>query len=48
MQWQINGVKMINSEHSDEVETVGTVLANILLLYSSIVFIALLAFNLYY
>jgi hypothetical protein len=39
---------MINSEHSDEVETVGTVLANVILLYCTIVLLALLAFNLYY
>lgn len=39
---------MINSEHSDEVETVGIVLANVILLYSTIVLLALLAFKLYY
>jgi len=39
---------MINSEHSDEVETVGTVLANVIILYSTIVLLALLAFKLYY
>jgi len=38
---------MINSEHSDEVETVGTVLANVIILYSVILLLALLAFNLY-
>jgi hypothetical protein len=38
---------MMDSEHSDEVETVGTVLANIVLLYSVILLLALLAFKLY-
>ena len=35
---------MMDSEHSD---SVGTIIANVIILYSSIVFIALLAFNLY-
>jgi hypothetical protein len=39
---------MINSEHSDEVETVGTNIANVIILYSVIVLLALLAFKLYY
>ncbi len=37
----------MESEHSEHREPVGIVLANIVLLYCSIVFIALLAFNLY-
>ncbi len=36
---------MMDDEHSD---SVGTIVANVIILYSTMVFIALLAFKLYY